>query len=479
MKNPLSKFLGLLLLALVSFSGYSAYNTLNSEPTLGATNPIPTVVALFETTLASSISSTATSFNLTSGMTKDGVTLASSTYGFIIDEGTASEEFVLADCTNTVCTNVQRGVSVISGTSTVTALQKAHRRGASVKITNGPQLMIISNVFNGVQGFPRIVKYATSISTTTIASDGRNLVSVDLLNATVFNTAGIVAATEASAGFVELSTQNEMGSSTVTGTNGPLVVQAKYSTSTRPSSGFWNIISLATGYISETFLPKTLTDNYTYTGSSTFTGTTTFTGVTEGFGTASSTLFTSTGTSTYTKNLRAKYIVVEVVSGGGGGSANSKGGGGGGGYAKKIYLNTDLPASVNLSVGAGGSAGNDGGVESGGTGGTSNFNSTIVCTGGLGGSNGSYPGGGGTCTGGLLNIVGGGGTYGETDVMPGAGGNTQLGSGGVLQTSSDSAGVSGNLYGGGGSSGRDNGGSTSGTHGGPGASGIVIVTEYF
>ena len=148
-------------------------------------------------------------------------------------------------------------------------------------------------------------------------------------------TAGKRAATEASAGFVELSTQNEMGSSTVTGTNGPLVVQAKYSTSTRPSSGFWNIISLATGYISETFLPKIWTDNYTLTGSSTFTGTTTFTGVTVGFGTASTTLFTTTGTSTYTKNSRAKYIVVEVISGGGGGSANSKGGGGGGGYAKK------------------------------------------------------------------------------------------------------------------------------------------------
>ena len=64
---------------------------------LGASFQTPEVRALFETTLASAISSSATSFTLTSATDIDGTALASSTYAFIIDEGTSVEEFVLAD----------------------------------------------------------------------------------------------------------------------------------------------------------------------------------------------------------------------------------------------------------------------------------------------------------------------------------------------------------------------------------------------
>src|SRR3990167_5119458 len=46
----------------------------------GASLDIPTPVALFETTLASSISTSATTMTLTSATDKDGNTLASSTY---------------------------------------------------------------------------------------------------------------------------------------------------------------------------------------------------------------------------------------------------------------------------------------------------------------------------------------------------------------------------------------------------------------
>src|SRR3989304_2253709 len=73
------------------------------DETLGLA--IPSVVAVFETSLASSLSAAGTSMTLVSGTTKDGTTLSGS-YGFVIDEGTASEEFVTATCTNTSCTSV-------------------------------------------------------------------------------------------------------------------------------------------------------------------------------------------------------------------------------------------------------------------------------------------------------------------------------------------------------------------------------------
>lgn len=118
---------------------------------VGATFDFAKPVALFETTLANRITTTDTSMTLTSATTKDGSTLASSTYGFIIDEGTANEEFVLADCTATACTNLTRGVSTLNGTSSVVALKKEHRRGASVKITDAPILLQVYNILTGVQ----------------------------------------------------------------------------------------------------------------------------------------------------------------------------------------------------------------------------------------------------------------------------------------------------------------------------------------
>lgn len=130
----------------------------------GATVEFATPVALFETTLASRITTTDTSMTLTSATTKDGTTLASSTYGFIIDEGTASEEFVLADCTATACTNMTRGVSVVTGTSSVTALKQEHRRGASVKITDAPLLVQIARILLGAGKLPSALTFSATQS---------------------------------------------------------------------------------------------------------------------------------------------------------------------------------------------------------------------------------------------------------------------------------------------------------------------------
>lgn len=133
---------------------------------LGGTYQRGDIRALFETSLASRITATDTSFTLVSATDKDGTTLASSTYGFIFDEGTASEELVLADCTGTVCTNATRGVSVANGTSSVASLKFEHRRGSSVKITDAPFLLFASNVFKGTQKLENIITYNTGLTPT-------------------------------------------------------------------------------------------------------------------------------------------------------------------------------------------------------------------------------------------------------------------------------------------------------------------------
>jgi len=55
---------------------------------------LPKAYALFETTLQDSITSAGTSMTLVTGTDKEGTNLAR-TIGYIIDEGTASEEFVI------------------------------------------------------------------------------------------------------------------------------------------------------------------------------------------------------------------------------------------------------------------------------------------------------------------------------------------------------------------------------------------------
>ncbi len=157
MKKDL-KQLGAALCAIALLIGASA------PYALAATYQTPDVRALFETTLASRITSSATSLTLTSATDKDGFALASSTYGLIVDEGTATEELMLADCTATACTNLARGLSVRTGTTTVAALQFEHRRSASVKITDAPALLFAVNVFKGRQYLENILTYAAGLS---------------------------------------------------------------------------------------------------------------------------------------------------------------------------------------------------------------------------------------------------------------------------------------------------------------------------
>ena len=113
-KNSTKIFQAIIALIVINFLGFavmaiSLYRVQGNElgDEFGATATIPKAVALFETSLANSISGTATSLTLTSGTDKEGNSL-SGTYGFIIDEGSANEEFVLCTAAGTALTSCSR-----------------------------------------------------------------------------------------------------------------------------------------------------------------------------------------------------------------------------------------------------------------------------------------------------------------------------------------------------------------------------------
>ena len=143
--------LGLLAIALITY---------NIEKTMGA---IPNEVAFFEDSLASKITSTQTTMTLVKGINKTG-NIASSTYGFVIDEGSAQEEVVICDCTATACTNCKRGISDVDGQTETTALKFEHRRGAVVKMTDHPSLVRLIRSVNGTDAIDGTMYYKTSPS---------------------------------------------------------------------------------------------------------------------------------------------------------------------------------------------------------------------------------------------------------------------------------------------------------------------------
>ena len=109
--------------------------------------PIPKLVAKFETTLVAGLDYSTTTMTLSTVTSKNGTVIPAGTYGFVIDEGTADEEYVLAiaDGSTSVLTGMTRGLSYEDGATAVGALAKAHRKGAQVKITDHPVLMVMYN----------------------------------------------------------------------------------------------------------------------------------------------------------------------------------------------------------------------------------------------------------------------------------------------------------------------------------------------
>lgn len=109
-------------------------------------------VASFKTTLTARIEATATTIYLDSVLDDAGNAI-SGVKGFLIDEGTADEETVIGTVSGSTLVTCLRGISPTDGISEVTALKKAHRKNATIKITSHPYLLEVIRALNGITQF--------------------------------------------------------------------------------------------------------------------------------------------------------------------------------------------------------------------------------------------------------------------------------------------------------------------------------------
>lgn len=232
------------------------------QDNLGATFDIPTPVALFETSIATAITTSATSMTLVSALDKKGTALASSTYGFILDSGKAEEEMVLADCTGTVCTNMTRGIDPVSGTTTVASLQFAHRRGASVKITDGPQLLILSRIINGIGTLPNKISYKSGTACT-VGDNNQTICDKAYIDSV--GSSGASNANETTKGIIELSIASEARLGTSLGSTGArLVIPNDMATSSNDVAQTHLVVTQSNGTIKNNMIDQTA--DYSFTG---------------------------------------------------------------------------------------------------------------------------------------------------------------------------------------------------------------------
>lgn len=489
------------------------YTPVQPQPILGTA--LPTGTATFESSLASGITSDATTMTLTSVAIRGGSTV-SGYECFTIDEGSAQAEYVCGTASSTSVTGLERGISPADGVTQVASLQFSHRRGASVKITDFPLIQRLRSQNAGAGTYENVLQYASGVT----PSGGSDLVDVEYLTSVVTGTStlsynkiivnGTAGETLTTGNIVYLNASdsrwykadNDLSSTYVdqtlgiaqgAGTSGNSISNGVLtygldSTQKSMTAGTFIFLSATAGATSTAttsqilgkavsattmFFDQNLIDSSVYTPR-TFTSTTTFSGPI--VGTASTTMRVYTSDSTWVKPTGLKAIIVELVGGGGngGGATDSTpdtagAGGGAGGYCKIHLSSNDLSATTTVFV------------DVGGAGEVTYFSSFASSTAGTAGSNGGTSGGlGGIGKGCDLNINGGGGTAGASDSSivrrSGAGGDSMYGAGGSdLTSNSDGSGGSGYGAGGGGAYTFGGGNKT----GGAGTAGIVIVTEYF
>lgn len=240
---------------------------------------VPVTTAFYNDSLQAGITTTQTSMTLVSGKDAQGVSL-SGAYDFVIDQGTASQEIV--DCTTvsgTAVSGCTRGVDLTTGTSSVTALEFVHNRGASVQITTAPVVNIMANILRAVEGIGQPIFYSSSVSTSTIASNRANLASAGLVADTAFAGASVINATNAARGIVSIATGLQAASSTALGA-GPggasYVLPTSIATDT-PNAGSNTsdvLMSDLTGHLKQAWID--LTAAFTWTGTQIFNGSATF-----------------------------------------------------------------------------------------------------------------------------------------------------------------------------------------------------------
>ena len=169
---------------------YVGQNLNLADESLGAAIPVST--PLFQSSLLSPITSSASSMTLVSGVDKAGTSL-SGFVCFTIDSGTPQVEYTCGTAAGTAISGLTRGVGP-DGITPVTALQFAHRRGADVRVTDFPTLGILSRVLNGQNSVPNLLYYETGVGATGAGASSTDIMSkayIDLVGAGGFTSANV------------------------------------------------------------------------------------------------------------------------------------------------------------------------------------------------------------------------------------------------------------------------------------------------
>lgn len=215
----------------------------------------------FRTSLATGISSSATEMTLASFTSGSETLTQGRTYGFKI----GGYEYVsgVASTSNKIV-SLTRGLSRITGTTTVDAYKRAWGRGTDVELTDAPLLVIHSNIFEGRENIPAVLRYET---TTPLCARAGEICDYTYINNVGLQ--GAATSTEPQAGIVRLATQLQQASSTDLGANDPIVLQAKNATSTFNSAtaGLRAVITQNNGKIDPNFYQS---NTHTFTGPNVF-----------------------------------------------------------------------------------------------------------------------------------------------------------------------------------------------------------------
>lgn len=244
----------------------------------GATNS--SISAGFDTNLTAPIQSTDTSMSLASNIVNSVEYVPNGYTCFTVDVSTPAQEYICGTVTGSTAygtaitvSSLQRGVSWITATTTVSSIAQYHSRGADVRITDWPQIGRNANELNGSDTIPNVITYASTVASSSIAMSPYNLVDVDLLNSTSF--AGSPNASTIAKGLVQLATAVQQASSTslgssaaslvITSSNATDTPQAKCNSLGSSNGAGCAVIALLNGKISQSWLD--LTQAFTVSGS--------------------------------------------------------------------------------------------------------------------------------------------------------------------------------------------------------------------
>lgn len=523
-------FVAFLALIGIFAGGYATLQYNQNEFSVGSDLVTP-IAGQTYTLAGAGIASSDTSFTLTSfTITQTGYKIQDSdmseTFYVTFEPGSRSRQEI-ASCT-TVTQNSDgtatisgctRGLLPITPYTASTSLQFAHAGGSTVIFSDPPQLFNQASFKDNDETITGSWLFPTPLADSNAATkayvdalvSGTTTLSNDRL--LVAGTAGETLATSTLV-YLNPATQRWNGVSTAStttfddrfigltqgsGTNGNAItngvlLKGRHTLSSGLTAGSIYYGSSATGTISTATsvqpigiavstnilqFDPVLIDVPHESANNTFNATNTFNGVVQFnsliTGHASATLRVYTSSTTWSKPVGLEYITVWVCGAGGNGgngsaASDSGGGGGGGGCGFEILDSNELSSTSTVTVTIGGVSGA-----------SSTFSSFCAAT---SGSNASAddPGAGGTATGCDLNLSGQGGSGGSQltggEISGGSGGSSYWGGGGVGGSTPSGAGGAGGTYGGGGGGGAGSAGSGSG-NGGTGASGVIIITEYF